>query len=130
MVRVLCDASPEERRADQFILPSQAKKHLRKQGDQPGRIVTIEVPIDASNVSIADPVSQAPVRVSWRFLEDGTKVRVTKGKLASGTIVPRPEILKVRRTPRKDGVGPKDTPPDVVKQVTYQPNTQEVIDYS
>ena len=92
--------------------------------------MTIEVPIDASNVSIADPVSQAPVRVSWRFLEDGTKVRVTKGKLASGTIVPRPEILQVRRTARKDGIGPKDTPSDVVKQVTYQPNTQEVIDYS
>jgi hypothetical protein len=28
------------------------------------------------------------------------QVRVTKGKLASGSIVPRPEILRLRRVPK------------------------------
>lgn len=86
--------------------------------------------MDVSNVSISDPVTQAPVRIAWRFLEDGTKVRVTKGPQASGTIVPRPEILKTRRTPRKTGIGAKDTPSEIVQRVTYTPNTQEVIGYN
>lgn len=34
--------------------------------------------------------------VVWCALQ----VRVTKGKLASGSIVPRPEILRLRRTPK------------------------------
>lgn len=34
------------------------------------------------------------------YQEDGTKVRVSRGIGASGSIIPRPEILKIRTTPR------------------------------
>lgn len=41
-----------------------------------------------------------PCKVGYRYLEDGTKVRVSRGIGASGSIIPRPEILKIRTTPR------------------------------
>lgn len=43
---------------------------------------------------------RAPVRVTYRYLEDGTKVRVSTGGNASGSIIPRPAILRERRKPR------------------------------
>lgn len=39
-------------------------------------------------------------KVGTKYLEDGTKVRVARGIGASGSIIPRPEILKIRTTPR------------------------------
>lgn len=41
-----------------------------------------------------------PCKVGIRYLEDGSKVRVSRGIGASGSIIPRPEILKIRTTPR------------------------------
>lgn len=41
-----------------------------------------------------------PCKVGIKYLEDGTKVRVARGIGASGSIIPRPEILKIRTTPR------------------------------
>ena len=41
-----------------------------------------------------------PCKVGTRYLEDGSKVRVSRGLGASGSIIPRPEILKIRTTPR------------------------------
>ena len=41
-----------------------------------------------------------PCKVGVKYLEDGTKVRVSRGIGTSGSIVPRPEILKIRTTPR------------------------------
>ena len=41
-----------------------------------------------------------PCKVGVKYLEDGTKVRVARGTGASGSIIPRPEILKIRTTPR------------------------------
>ena len=41
-----------------------------------------------------------PCKVGVRYLEDGSKVRVSRGIGASGSIIPRPEILKIRTTPR------------------------------
>lgn len=35
-----------------------------------------------------------------KYLEDGTKVRVSRGIGASESIIPRPDILKIRTTPR------------------------------
>ena len=37
--------------------------------------VPMQSPIHYSNVMLADPVTGKPVRVQWRYLEDGTKVR-------------------------------------------------------
>lgn len=58
-----------------------------------------QAPIHYSNVQLLDPVNSCPVRCQWRYLEDGTKVRVTTGQKASGSIVPRPDILTKRKTP-------------------------------
>ena len=35
----------------------------------------LQSPLHYSNVMLADPVTGRPVRVGWRYLEDGTKVR-------------------------------------------------------
>ncbi|KAL4377902.1 hypothetical protein GQ457_02G003340 [Hibiscus cannabinus] len=41
----------------------------------------------------------------------------------SGSIIPRPEILKIRTTPRPTVAGPKDTPMDLVLEKTYDPKS-------
>ena len=87
----------------------QSKRSIKRTKDNPGGIVSVESPLHYSNVSIVDPVTNAPVKVSFRYLEDGTKIRMTRGKLASGSVIPRPDILKLRRKPRPAEVGPKDT---------------------
>ena len=86
--------------------------------------MTVESPIHYSNVNLVDPVTGSPVRVSVRYLEDGTKVRVTRGRLASQSIIPRPDILTTRRKPRSSAVGSKDTPRDVVNKNTYVPSPE------
>ncbi|KAK9715921.1 hypothetical protein RND81_06G198800 [Saponaria officinalis] len=51
------------------------------------------------------------------------QLQVSRGIGASGTIIPRPEILKMRTTPRPTASGPKDTPMDLVMERTYDPKT-------
>ncbi len=46
--------------------------------NQPGGIVTKELPIDVSNVAIWNPVTQKADRIGFRVLEDGRKVRFYK----------------------------------------------------
>jgi len=46
--------------------------------NQPGGIVTMEVPIDVSNVAIWNPMTQKADRIGTRKLEDGRKVRFFK----------------------------------------------------
>jgi len=79
-----------------------------------------QTPIHYSNVRLVDPVTKSPVRVAWRFLEDGTKVRVTRGARASGAVVPRPAVLAQRRTPAPLA-GAKDTDAGVAAAVTHVP---------
>jgi len=62
------------------LLPSPAarlqnKRFLKRTKDNPGGIVSVESPLHYSNVKLVDPQTGQPVRVTWRFLEDGTKVR-------------------------------------------------------
>ncbi|KAJ0611162.1 putative ribosomal protein L24 [Helianthus annuus] len=64
-----------------------------------------------------------PCKVGIRYQEDGTKVRVSRGIGASGSIIPRPEILKIRTTPRPTIVGHKDTPIELVQEKTYDAKT-------
>ena len=55
------------------------KKHMRARGqDQPGGIHEMEAPIHWSNVMVVCPRCDAPVRVGFRFEEDGRKVRYCK----------------------------------------------------
>ena len=57
------------------------KKHAKPNPmkNQPGGIITKELPIDVSNVAIWNPVTQKPDRIGMRVLEDGRKVRFYKG---------------------------------------------------
>jgi large subunit ribosomal protein L24 len=55
--------------------------------------------------------------VAIRFTDDGSKVRVSK---KTGTIIPKPEILKERHTPRKTETGPFDTAPEDALERTVQ----------
>eukprot|EP01018_Ginkgo_biloba_P027493 Gb_25179 [translate_table: standard] len=95
------------------------KKHIKRGEGHEGGIFTVEAPLHVSNVQILDPVSGIPCKVGMKYLEDGTKVRVSRGLGASGSIIPRPEILKIRRKPRTDAVGFKDTVKEDVLERTY-----------
>ena len=46
--------------------------------NQPGGIVSKEVPIHVSNVAIWNPVTQKPDRIGFKLLEDGRKLRFFK----------------------------------------------------
>ncbi|KNA02915.1 hypothetical protein SOVF_214100, partial [Spinacia oleracea] len=78
----------------------QVKKHIKQGQGHEGGIFTVEAPLHVSNVQVVDPVTGKPCKVGIRYLEDGGKVRVARGIGASGAIIPRPEILKIRTTPR------------------------------
>ncbi|KAE8009753.1 hypothetical protein FH972_006171 [Carpinus fangiana] len=99
------------------------KKHIKQGQGHEGGIFTVEAPLHVSNVQVLDPVTGKPCKVGVRYLEDGTKVRVSRGLGTSESIIPRPEILKIRTTPRPTIAGPKDTPMDLVLEKTYDAKT-------
>ena len=52
-------------------------RHVKNRpGVRQSGLVKQEAPIDQSNVVVLDPDTSLPGRVRWRFLEDGTKVRM------------------------------------------------------
>jgi len=59
---------------------NQVKRHTRPNPmkNQPGGIITKEVPIHVSNVAIWNPVTRKADRVGSRRLDDGRKVRFFK----------------------------------------------------
>lgn len=115
--------------------------HMHSTADSSWSFIFAQAPLHYSNVQLLDPITQKPVRIGYKFLEDGTKVpcppflgaglllssvgmsfawlpahskgllvrdnsvgclqvRFTRGKNASGTVVPKSEVLKQRKTPR------------------------------
>jgi large subunit ribosomal protein L24 len=56
------------------------KKHAKPNPlkNQPGGIITKEMPIHVSNVAIWNPVTQKADRIGFRTLEDGRKLRFYK----------------------------------------------------
>ena len=96
------------------------KKTVKRTEDNPGGIITKEAPLAYSNVRIRDPQTGFPVRMAYRYAEDGTKVRVTVGSRASGAIVPRPEKLRARKTAAPAGDGPNDTGPGAAAERTFR----------
>ena len=55
------------------------KKHQRPQGEgMPGGIIDKDMPMHVSNVAVLSPKDGKPTRVGYKFLDDGTKVRVCK----------------------------------------------------
>jgi large subunit ribosomal protein L24 len=64
------------------------KKHQRPtQQDPDGGIMTMELPVDISNVMLVDPTSGEPTRVRVKVDADGTKERIA---VKSGNPIPRP----------------------------------------
>jgi len=57
---------------------NQVKKHQKPMKNQPGGIVTKELPIHVSNVAIWNPVTKKADRIGFRTLQDGRKVRFFK----------------------------------------------------
>ena len=83
------------------------------------KVLKQEGPIHVSNVALIDPEYNLPTRIKYGFLEDGTKVRISK---KSGSIIPKPDkshLTYIERTKNfKDG--PNDTPKELVLTKTYQ----------
>ncbi|KAJ8544487.1 hypothetical protein ON010_g11781 [Phytophthora cinnamomi] len=65
-----------------------------------GRSYLSPSPIHYSNVNLVDPSIGKPTRIAIRFTDEGEKVRVSK---KTGTIIPKPAILKERHNPRRTG---------------------------
>ena len=84
----------------------------------PGRTIQQERSIPYSNVNLVDPMSGKPTRVTRGYTEDGTKVRIAK---KSGVIIPRPDILTVRKRPIRSDVTESCTAEDDVWEITYNP---------
>jgi large subunit ribosomal protein L24 len=51
------------------------RKHVKGTHEQPGRIEEREAPLHISNVALWNEDSKRAVKVGWKLLEDGTKVR-------------------------------------------------------
>ena len=96
------------------------KKHVRGSAERPGQIVGVEAPLHYSKVALADPVTGAPVRVCRMFLDDGTKVRVSRGALASGSVIPMPNEAMGRRAPKATGRGPADAASEVAARTSRE----------
>ena len=75
------------------------------------KTVQQEHPIHVSNVALIDPDLNVPTRIRIGYLEDGTKVRVSK---KSGAIVPKPDRSNLTYAMRNKDYksGPNDTTPD------------------
>lgn len=62
------------------------RRHTRQSAQSEGGIISKELPVQLSNLAIADPKDGKPTRVGFQIKEDGTKVRVAKrsGDLIDG----------------------------------------------
>lgn len=66
--------------------------------------------------SLLRAVCRKATRISMRYLEDGSKVRVSK---KSGTVIPKPLEATERSHPRPSKPGPSDTHPDDATSETW-----------
>ncbi len=55
-----------------------AKRHTAPTQGDPGGIKEKELSIHLSNIALEDPKTGEPTRVGFKFLKDGTKVRVAR----------------------------------------------------
>jgi large subunit ribosomal protein L24 len=96
------------------------KKQIRgdRQRGIAARTIEIEQPIKYCAVNLVDPVTNKPTRIVRQVLEDGTKVRIAK---KSGAIIPRPEILTMRRRPVNPITTESCTSDEDVWAISWQP---------
>lgn len=71
-----------------------------------------------SKVNLIDPQLKIGTKIRFGYLEDGTKVRVSK---RTGALIPKPDRSHLTYFQRnKDkGIGPRDTDPNLVLTKTY-----------
>eukprot|EP00359_Climacostomum_virens_P007098 CAMPEP_0204904196 /NCGR_PEP_ID=MMETSP1397-20131031/4724_1 /ASSEMBLY_ACC=CAM_ASM_000891 /TAXON_ID=49980 /ORGANISM="Climacostomum Climacostomum virens, Strain Stock W-24" /LENGTH=165 /DNA_ID=CAMNT_0052072953 /DNA_START=69 /DNA_END=566 /DNA_ORIENTATION=- len=98
---------------------NQKVKHVKAElAGIEGTKTLITHPIHISNVALIDPETNKPTKVKYGFLEDGTKVRVSK---TSGAVIPSAinvkELVRQRRAKKEDGY--KDTPTELALQRSY-----------
>jgi large subunit ribosomal protein L24 len=54
------------------------RRHQRQTASQEGGIISKEGPIHISNIALEDPKDGKPTRISFKFLNDGKKIRIAK----------------------------------------------------
>lgn len=54
------------------------KRRLKPQGDRPGGTIEKEAPIHVSNVALWNAEEGRRVKIGWKILDDGRKVRVDR----------------------------------------------------
>lgn len=57
---------------------NKVKRHVRGTAEQPGRIEDREAPLHLSNVALWNEERKSAVRVGWKVLTDGRKVRIDR----------------------------------------------------
>jgi large subunit ribosomal protein L24 len=60
------------------------RKHQKQTAGQQGGIVSKEMPIHISNIALRDPKDGKPVKVGYKVLKDGKKVRFARN---SGEVI-------------------------------------------
>ena len=60
------------------------KRQVKAQGERAGGTVEKEAPLHISNVALWNQQEGRPMRVGWKVLEDGRKVRFDK---KTGTVI-------------------------------------------
>ncbi|TYZ57036.1 hypothetical protein PybrP1_009789 [[Pythium] brassicae (nom. inval.)] len=100
-----------------MVPAEQHSRYVKSTPATPGRSYLSPGPIHYSNVNLVDPSIGKPTRVAMRFTDDGDKVRVSK---KTGTIIPKPDLLKERQVPRRTETGVFDTAPEDVLERTVE----------
>merc|ERR1711991_433956 len=81
------------------------KKMVKSSEENKGQTYTKEGTLHYSTVQLVDPNDGKPCRTTYRFLEDGSKVRIS---VRTGAVIPKPEELK-QTTKYEAGGHPRDT---------------------
>ena len=111
-----------KRKFNSVIVQGANLKHKTVKDDeyvQRTKTVYKEYPIHISNIGLVDPTTDKVSKIDWGYLEDGTRVRVSK---KTGAIIEKPnrdEYLYLNRTKKKEN-GPFDTPADEVLDKNYK----------
>lgn len=87
----------------------------------PGKVIQLERTMHYSNVQLVDPIQGVPTRIFKKILPSGEKVRISK---KSGAIIPKPDVLKMRKKPVSSVVTESCTSEDDTWESTYVDNRE------
>lgn len=93
-------------------------KHIKGDPDRgiKGRTIKQERTLPYSSVNLVDPTTGLPTKVVRTYLEDGTKVRISK---RSNSVISRPDILSVRKSGIKAQATESCTAEEDVWSISY-----------